>query len=668
MEGWRGIPKLLKKYFFLFLPFLFLSTKFITPPIVLNNIDSDYVFSDQTENFLLNNNKNILLKIRTKKDNVKHVKLCIITNQLTCFDMVKNIVNSIFDYWSYNYKIENKGEFRYYFELYNKERKDYYGVFGFKNYLDDNNSFKYSTKINTPSWMRDAIFYQIFLDRFYDGNKNNNVTYQEYEYIKQTVFTHTNWYDLPLNQADFFGGDLEGIEKKITYLKDLGINAIYLNPIFQSPSNHKYDTQDYTLIDPHFGTNEYFKKLVNILHKNDIKIILDGVFNHTGDRHIWLDKFHLYPTNGAFESQESIYYNFYNFTEWPNKYISWWGYDTLPKLNYNSRHLRELLYLRGSDSIIGKWLSEYNIDGWRLDVPNEVGGNGSTGDHSVWKEFRNVVKNINNNAVIIGEIWYNSLDYLDGTELDGITNYEGFGNPISLFLTKSYVSGAKANQLSVSQFDNILNATRANIALQAQESSFNMLTSHDTPRFLTRIIGADSGGPYFARSFIEEEENNIKKLFLGIIFQLTYIGAPIIYYGDEVGMTGAHDPDNRRSFYWKYEDEFERIRIRDFYKSLINLRKETTALKYGSFLTLYKNDYENVYAYGRWYGDEKVVVILNNCENEREISIPVRRFEAIDDLVFFDYFDKILYRVKEGSLSLKLPSFSGVILVANNKS
>lgn len=511
---------------------------------------------------------------------------------------------------------------------------------------------------HTPTWSKQAIYYQIFPDRFYDGNSANNVTTGEYYYNGKpteakpwgaSVFADAG-YD---NSTVFFGGDLTGIEQKLgSYLQQtLGINSLYLNPIFQSPTNHKYDTQDYMKVDPHLGTNTDLQNLIADAHSSSnfsgdyrVNIVLDGVFNHSGDWHYWFDKPNNYTTNGAYESQTSQWYNYYTFNVWPDNYVAWYGFPNLPKLNYASTDLRNEIY-RGSNSVVQSYLkSPYGIDGWRLDVGNEVGSNGGNSDnHQIWQDFRPYVKGLNNEALIIGEYWGKATDWLNGSEWDSVMNYNGFTNPVSEWITGKDENGNPAT-LTTADFDNWLRGTLADNPRSAQLSMMNSLSTHDIQRFLNRA-GED-----------------VWKLYLAAIFQMTYVGSPSIYYGDEIGMTGGADPDNRRTFEW--DSSKWNQNVLNLYTKLISIRKQYTALQSGSFKTLLVDDTNKGYAFGRWDASHRVLVILNNDSVSHSYTVSARELSAANGSSFTDVLNGGTYSVNaSGNVSVTVQGHYGAILV-----
>ena len=420
-------------------------------------------------------------------------------------------------------------------------------------------------KTKTPDWVKDSIFYQIFVDRFYDGNETNN-------YKK-----NSNWGEIPSRES-FYGGDLEGIIAKLPYLIDLGIDAIYLTPIFKAPSNHKYDTEDYMSIDTSFGDIRIFKELLKIAHNNNIKIVIDGVFNHTGEQ-FWAFK------DIKKNKEKSPYINWYFVESLPivkkpkPNYKIFADAEFLPKLNVENAEVKKYIF-----DIVEFW-TKTGIDGWRLDVPFEIG------NHDFWKEFRNIIKSINSDAYLVGEIWENAKPWLSWNEFDGAMNYR------LLELIKSYFVKMESTS---EYFEKEINLLIKDYGWEITQTMLNLLDSHDTKRFLSLC------------------QNNLEKFKLALTFIMAFPGVPMIYYGDEVGITGDNDPDCRRTMVWDKRKQDDRIL--SFYKKLIHLRKKHPALRKGSFETLCAGN--GIFSFYRKYDKELIVVIFNrDNETYRELEL-----------------------------------------------
>jgi len=417
-----------------------------------------------------------------------------------------------------------------------------------------------------PAWVKDAVFYQIFPERFANGDPSNDPPGTE------------PWGGTP-TARNYFGGDLRGILQRLEYLSSLGITAIYLNPIFASNTNHKYQTTDYLRIDPHFGDEATFQELIVACHARGIRVILDGVFNHTGvDFFAFADV----KKNGA-SSRYKDWYFFKGFPVGPvssPNYQCWWGYGSLPKLNTGNNEVRDYIF-----AVTRHWL-EFGIDGWRLDVPNEI-------PHEFWIEWRRLVKSINPDAYIVGEIWENGAPWLKGDQFDAVMNYRFRKACVDFFATGDAVP---------SQFDTALAHQRSDYPDSVNFGLLNLLGSHDTERFLTLC------------------HNDTESLKLALLFQMTYPGAPSIYYGDEVGMKGKKDPGCRGTMVW--DEERRDSSVLHYVQRTIRLRMDHPVFRRGDFSRLVADDKNSVYGFLRRDGGESAVVIINNSTRERVIELP----------------------------------------------
>lgn len=437
---------------------------------------------------------------------------------------------------------------------------------------------------NVPSWVPDSIFYQIFPERFFNGDPGNDPP------------GTLPWGSARPTRTNFFGGDLQGIMEKIPYLVELGVTAIWLNPIFASVSNHKYDTYNYYLIDPHFGNLALFKELVARLHAHGIRVILDAVFNHTGDE-FWAFQ------DVVERGPESPYWDWYYIYDYPIRrepipnYACWWNFPDLPKLKVTNPAVRQYLL-----EVAAFW-TRTGIDGWRLDVPNEL-------EPSFWVEFRRVVKNINPEAYIVGEIWENARPWLRGDMFDGVMNYVLRDLVIKFFARR---------ELSVSAFDYRLGLLRLRYREQAGSCLLNLLGSHDTERVITVFSG---GRDYLS---------GIEKLKPALVFQMTYMGAPMIYYGDEVGMVGAADPDCRAPMEW--DGERQDRSLWQLYRKLIFLRRHWAALRHGRWETVLVDDVRWIYGYVRKISSELVLAVLNVGKEPQAVNVDVKKYGLNSGLV-----------------------------------
>ena len=648
----------------------------------------------------------VIIRFRTAKENVDTV--CLIWNGNRII-MNKKESDKRFDYYETVVKVgEDKVD--YYFEITTGRFVCYYNKKGVSNEVQDWYNFNIMPGFKTPSWAKGAVMYQIYVDRFCNGDRNNDVVDREYSYIGDTVVEVNDWgkYPAAMGVREFYGGDLAGVMKKLDYLKELGVDVIYFNPLFVSPSNHKYDIQDYDYIDPHFGTivkdggeplaegdfdnkhaskyiqrvtnienleasNKLFAEFVEKAHSMGIKVILDGVFNHCGSFNKWLDKERIYEgqegyENGAYISKDSPYNSFFKFYDeekWPynNTYDGWWGHDTLPKLNYEDSPKLVDYILR----IAKKWVSApYNVDGWRLDVAADLGHSGEY-NHEFWQKFRKSVKEANPDAIILAEHYGDPSSWLQGKEWDTVMNYDAFMEPLTWFLTglEKHSDEFRGDLLGNHEaFFGAMNHHMTKFNTQSLQVSMNELSNHDHSRFLTRTnrrVGRTAtAGPQAA-------DANVNKGVLkeAVVVQMTWPGAPTIYYGDEAGVCGWTDPDSRRTYPWGHEDQ-DLIQV---HKELIKIHKAYDAIKTGSIIFL--GGGPMYLSYGRFDEKDKIIVAINNHFDSITMDINVWEL-GIDDsdtLVRliettengYDVSAKF-YNSVNGVLHITLPAISGVII------
>ena len=563
-----------------------------------------------------------------------------------------------FDYYAINLALGTK-MIKYHFRTVGQYRL-YYNVFGASEHFSEEWEFEFTPGFKTPDWAKGAVMYQIMVDRFNNGDKSNDVMTNEYAYIGRGVSKVENWMEPPAvdGTRQFYGGDLQGVIDKLEYLEKLGVEVIYFNPIFVSPSNHKYDTQDYDYIDPHFGKivndngklledgdnnnehaqrykvrttdlanlearNKLFVELVEKAHAHGIKIIIDGVFNHCGSFNKWMDKEKFYTKNknyksGAYISKDSPYNLYFKFLEdrWPdnNSFEGWWGFDTLPKLNYEgSKELCDYIIEVGK-----KWVSPpYNVDGWRLDVAADL-GHSQEFNHEFWKKFRKAVKEANPEAIILAEHYGDANSWLQGDQWDTIMNYDGFMDPVTWFLTGVDKHSDNSNpgmRGDAGTFKLTMQYQMSRMQNQSLLVAMNELSNHDHSRFLTRtnrMVGrVGTAGTAAASQDIDEA---IFKQ--GVVMQMTLPGAPTLYYGDEAGVCGWTDPDNRRTYPWGYEN-FE---ILEFYRETIAIHRQHKVFKTGSYKPLVEQ--RDLLCYGRFDMDNAAFVAINTSDTDKTVSIP----------------------------------------------
>ena len=421
-----------------------------------------------------------------------------------------------------------------------------------------------------PDWVQDSVFYQIFVDRFADGDPNSNPS-------KTAV-----WGEKP-TRRNFFGGDLGGVRQRLSYLVDMGVNAIYLNPIFKAPSNHKYDTEDYLEVDPTFGGTPALLALVGSAHDLGIRVVLDGVFSHTGDR---FSAFRDLVVNG----ERSRFRDWYTVDSFPIRkskpnYRASGNAPFLPQLRTTSPEVRSYLL-----SVASHWLKTADIDGWRLDVPWEQ-------DHVLWRELRNAVKGIKPDAYLVGEAWGDGAPWVQGDEFDGVTNYR---------LRELLFRFLMQRAIDAETFGRELGHLVEGIPTQFRASLLNLVGSHDTARLATLTNGYPSAADQM------------------LVFLFTYVGVPLIYYGDEVGLQGGNDPDCRRCMEWN-ESRWNKPR-RELVRKLASLRHERVSLRRGEFKTLCVQS--RCYAFARTSPNESVVVVVNAGFQPEQIGIPVAHLGA----------------------------------------
>jgi glycosidase len=483
-------------------------------------------------------------------------------------------------------------------------------------------------EIQTPDWVKHAVFYQIFPDRFARSQQPRK------RLLKSASWEA--WDDMPTLQG-YKGGDLWGVLEQLDYLQDLGINAIYFTPIFQSASNHRYHTHDYYVVDPMLGGNGAFKELLEACHQRNMKVVLDGVFNHSsrgffffhdvlenGPHSPWVDWFKI-------ESWPLSPYN----GEFPANYVGWAGNRALPAFNHDNPEVQEYIM-----EIAEYWIN-FGIDGWRLDVPFEITTPG------FWQEFRSRVKAINPDAYIVGEVWEDAREWLDGTQFDGVMNYL-FAAPTIAFTAGDRVDMEQVQDRSYKPYPSLFAAEYAAkiqellqlYPWEIQLTQLNLLASHDTARLIS-IAGGD-------RASVE----------LATLLLLTFPGAPSIYYGDEVGLPGRLDPDSRRGF--PIEAHWERD-VLDYHRQLIALRHAHPALRTGSYQVLSAQG--AAYAFTRTLGTEELLVAVNAGTAPTKIDLAASQFNSEpNQLLYGNASAEWKGEGESRCLQLSLPARNGCIL------
>lgn len=453
--------------------------------------------------------------------------------------------------------------------------------------------FHFNPVYEPARWVWSQVFYQIFPDRFADGDASTNVETGEYLYEGKPVIAKA-WGELPQKgqgAREFYGGDLKGIRQHLGYLQELGVTTLYLNPIFASPSSHKYDTSDYYQVDPHFGTNEDLADLCEEVRTRGMRIILDAVVNHTSNHHPWFDRFAKHDPPGAYADPGSPTRDFYIFKDPadPDSYVGWYGVRTLPVLDFSNPGVRQHIY-EADDAILRYWMRPpYRIDGWRFDVIHMLGeGEGAANNAHYVRAFRQTLREENPQAYVLGEHFFEATQWLQGDQEDGAMNYYGFGLPMRAFFGGSDHRGHPIH-VDAQELDFLLERARARIPFEIQLSQMNLLGSHDTARFLT-VVGGDKA-----------------LMKCGVTMLFTYIGVPSVYYGDEIGLEGGDDPDCRRTFPW--EERAWDTDLQAHYRTLAHFRRNQRVLQEGAFLSLYAQG--DVFAFARVLEDELVVIVVN---------------------------------------------------------
>ncbi|MPQ44094.1 alpha-amylase family glycosyl hydrolase [Clostridium tarantellae] len=680
----------------------------------------------------------VTIRLHAEKGDLEYARLLVRNNSKNTSNIyTMNKVTSI--------KLEDNSEVDIYETTFTPEQ---YGLYGYKFIVGDGEACKeygedgregevgtvgdknlslfqltvYSNDYKTPDWMKEAVVYQILPDRFNNGNKENDDNKENARGDEPIEGRFNEWNRLPDNPRletatdydgdgiwsnDFYGGDIEGVKQKLDYLQSLGVNTIYLNPISMAASNHKYDATDYKTLDPMFGTEENFKLFTKELDNRNMRLIVDGVFNHVGDDSIYFDRYGKYNTVGAYEYWSYIYDTMnkefiteneaiekadkyfiekgevFSKEKWhlwfniKNKkidvgtnnerydYQCWWGFDSLPEFKsmskkeaislglasendkfvdgeseFNNKALVNYIY-KAEDSVAKQWI-DWGADGWRLDVANEV-------DSVFWNDFRKEMKNHNKDTVILGEIWDDASKYFLGDEYDSVMNYR--------------IRAALIDFLKYGNADNLKNTLMAIIEdypKEALQSLMNLMSSHDTARALY-LLG--DGRDSYERAEYDpnfNKELGMKRLKLAALFQFGYIGAPTIYYGDEVGVIGSKDPDCRRTYPFGSENDDLKL----YYEKLGSIRKESSELfSYGEVVNLYTEG--SVYVYGRIKDDKLAIVAVNSGNEEKNIAIDMSFF-ASNGIIFNNKFNNEKIMVENNFLNLLVPAIGGKILINEN--
>lgn len=664
----------------------------------------------------------VTLRLAAKKGDITKADVYVkntTTGTAKLYPMKKAGVLGEKEYWEATFIPSDKGVYGYKFIVSDEGTKAEYGEDAqegqYGKAVDKNAELfqltVYDPNYKTPDWMKEAVVYQIFPDRFYNGNKDND-NVKEKARGNQAI-EHKKWSDLPDNPRlygtpgydgdnewsnDFFGGDIAGIEQKLDYLQSLGVNTIYLNPIALAPSNHKYDATDYKQLDPMFGSPEEFQSFVQAVAKRGMHLILDGVFNHVSDDSIYFDRYGKYKTVGAYEYWSAVYdlmnekgyteqqarkeveqrfqqegqiFSPYGFHLWFNienkkvdghyQYQSWWGYDSLPEIKsvegksvpyaseLNNEQFANYIF-RDRDSVAKSWI-ERGASGWRLDVANEV-------DSAFWREFRKellegeyyrgATLKQGEQPLILGEIWDDASQYFLGDQYDSVMNYR-FRGAVLDFLRNGKAEEADARLMAIKE----------DYPREAYYALMNLIGSHDTARAVFLLGG---GTDSFERAEQDPNYNaelGKQRLKLAAIFQMGYPGAPTIYYGDEAGVTGSKDPDNRRTYPWGSEDQD----LLDHYKKVGQIRRQhLDVLAHGDIRTVYAKG--DVYVFARQYGQETALIAINRGNDSAEVDLAMKEIVPNGTMFTDELNGGYTLEVKDGKASLAIPALSGRMLFA----
>ncbi|MCI1476963.1 MAG: glycoside hydrolase family 13 protein [Clostridium beijerinckii] len=601
------------------------------------------IYSDGSSMFLSNPNPrigdNIQIKIRIIKTSpVQRIYLRRLVNGEETLVQMEEEKQRKYSIYSANIEV-NQPVINYHFIILTENRIYFYNQLGIFQYnINEDYDFKIVADFNKPTWIDNSIFYQIFVDRFFNGDTNNDVKdfeYEQYGFSSKAI----PWNERPgkyeeYGNLNFYGGDLKGIENKIEYLKELGINALYLNPVFSSPSNHKYDCENFFEVDKHFGGNKDLKELVEKLHENDIKVILDISINHTGITNKWTEKnpeFYYENSKGEFEC--------------------WNGIKTLPVLNYTNKAVQYIMY-KGENSVLKYWMKEpYNIDGWRLDVGHNVGKMDNVQMYKdIWRDVKKSVKDENKDSYIVAEHWTDCSEYLQGDMWDGTMNYFGFMRPLRRYLGESdkflnwKIDNLKMKTNNGEIFKEEVTRHYGKLPYQLQNLQLNLLSSHDLHRIHTSPV---------------IDRKNIKT---AIIMLFTFIGTPCIYYGDEVMLDGNSLDDQGCRYPMEWNKECYDKEINQLYKKMIHIRKNESILKNGSFKFLKCSGNKVVYC--RF--DEKEAIIFINSQEKRKsfISIPLDCIGEVNSVRTL-YGDNFKYEISENILNCFVDTKETILIKAD---
>lgn len=620
----------------------------------------DSIYTDGSKYFVSNplptKGEEITIKLRViKTAPIKNILFRTKLNGVEIIKPMEKVSDEYVDY--YQVKIKVYEDVLHYHFYICADKLYYYNQAGITEYMPNEvNDFKILTNYQQPTWVKEAVFYQIFPERFCNGNPDNDVKDAEYHFDGHPTIQIKDW-NTPAKKyreahcLDFYGGDLEGITQKIPYLKKLGVTALYINPIFYAATIHKYDCLDYFQVDPHFGGDKALAELSKELHKNGMKLILDVSINHTGTANIWFNKEGIFFDKkiGAYNNPNSEEREYYFFNE-KNEYKAWFDVPTLPTLNYQSEKLRNKIY-KAEDSLVKKYLKEpFSIDGWRFDVADVMARNDLIQlHHEIWPQIRKSIKNENQEAYILAEDWCDCSEFLRGTEWDAPMNYYGFCRPVRDFLGEGDIHNQRHPELVeyIPKGDANILAKRilehfAILPFVIQENQFNLLDSHDTARLHNnKKISAD----------------NYKG---AVILMFSMLGTPNIYYGDEAEIDGYIEEMEGCRYPMCWDKDIEKTPHYHLYHTLAQLKKSEEALKYGGFKIISTTN--QMFVMARTTLTQTIITVFNLNDEENILEIYPQMFNLTPRLITKDLLgDKLESKLENNKLVVKLQKHQSCI-------
>ncbi|OAJ95149.1 maltodextrin glucosidase [Vibrio bivalvicida] len=610
-----------------------------------------FIYHGQSSDWLTLEDKKLTVTLATEKA-VNFTKVMLRhepDNEEYLVELTLSKSSAHLNYWQASFQLNRDRDVTHYvFKLLTENGQYWLDAKGIsKRVAPKETHFKYNAEHQPPSWVQEQVFYQIFPDRFCNGRPEISVKDSEYLVSGGRKPVVTKQWGEPVDTSggnggcEFYGGDLYGVESKLDYLQQLGVTALYLNPIFTAPSNHKYDTSNYLEVDPHLGSNEHFAHLCQQLHKREMKIMLDAVFNHTSTEHPWFNLQGRQDSLGAYQSPLSPYRDYYFFNGDSQEYVGWKGIRSLPVLNFENQQVKDYIYAT-NDAVIKHWLKPpYQIDAWRFDVIHMLGeGEGAANNAHYVKAFRDSAKQVNPDCYVLGEHFFEATQWLQGDQEDGAMNYYGFAHPLRALLAKLDIAFDPID-ISINEFIDWQAEARAKLPWQNQLAQLNQLDSHDTARFLELV----------------KHDPRLFKLACVLLF--SYVGTPCIYYGTELGMMGSHDPDNRRTMPW---EQVESSQYFDWFQQLIAIRKAHPALQKGDYIPIHHDD--ECFVFARTFDQDILLCAFNLSDKTVHRKLPVWRADIHTCEFHGELCGERTYAAN-GLLDLSIPPRSSLLLTAD---